>query len=296
MQAAGKLPSQVAVPTGDRVPPAPPGRAWTSLARGSRMPGHCPVLNRPQGDAMRQIQTDYLVVGAGASAMAFTDALLTASDARVVLVDRRHRPGGHWLDAYPFVRLHQPSAYYGVSSRPLGNDRIDSAGLNAGFYERASAAELCDYYGRVLDENFLPSGRVDFLPMCDYRGEDADGHHVVSLLTGAETTIRARTLVDATYVQSEIPSRHTPSFVVDPGVRLVTPNDLVDIDDAPGGFTVLGAGKTAMDTCCWLLDAGVEPDRIQWVRPRDAWTFNRAAVQPLDLVGSSMPMQGRGGG
>src|SRR3954454_15163482 len=190
------------------------------------MPGPCPGLSSQQGDAMRQIETDYLVVGAGASAMAFTDALLAASDSRVVLVDRRHRPGGHWLDAYPFVRLHQPSAYYGVPSRRLGNDRIDSTSGNAGFYERASAAELCDYYGRVLDEDFIASGRVEFLPMCDYRGEDADGHHVVSLLTGAETTIRASKLVDATYVQSEIPSRHTPSFAVDPAVRLVTPNDL----------------------------------------------------------------------
>ncbi len=26
-------------------------------------------------------------------------------------------PGGHWTRAYPFVRLHQPSAYYGVNSR-----------------------------------------------------------------------------------------------------------------------------------------------------------------------------------
>ena len=73
---------------------------------------------------MREIDTDYLVVGAGASGMAFTDALLSNSDARVVVVDRRHRPGGHWLDAYPFVSLHQPSALYGVPSRRLGDDRI----------------------------------------------------------------------------------------------------------------------------------------------------------------------------
>ena len=56
---------------------------------------------------MREIETDYLVVGAGASGMAFVDALLAETDAGVVLVDRRDRPGGHWLDAYPFVRLHQ---------------------------------------------------------------------------------------------------------------------------------------------------------------------------------------------
>lgn len=43
--------------------------------------------------------------------------------------------------------------YYGVGSRPLGNDRIDEDGPNVGFDERASAAEICDYYSRVLDEN-----------------------------------------------------------------------------------------------------------------------------------------------
>src|SRR4051794_20839326 len=101
---------------------------------------------------MPEIQTDHLVVGAGGSAMAFVDALLSTSDATVVMVDRRHRPGGHWLDAYPFVRLHQPSANYGVASRSLGRDRIDDAGVNAGFYERATAQEVCDYYTRVMDD------------------------------------------------------------------------------------------------------------------------------------------------
>jgi len=57
---------------------------------------------------MRTIETDCLVVGAGATGMAFTDALVADLDAQVVLIDRRHSPGGHWNDAYPFVRLHQP--------------------------------------------------------------------------------------------------------------------------------------------------------------------------------------------
>src|SRR5689334_25049944 len=94
--------------------------------------------------------------------MAFTDTLIEQSDADVVLVDRRHRPGGHWLDAYPFVRLHQPSAYYGVNSRVLGHDRIDEHGPNAGFYERATAAEIVDYFDRVLEEQLVASGRVRF--------------------------------------------------------------------------------------------------------------------------------------
>jgi cation diffusion facilitator CzcD-associated flavoprotein CzcO len=54
----------------------------------------------------RELETDYLVLGAGAAAMAFADELLTHSKATVAIVDRRHAPSGHWLDAYPFVRLH----------------------------------------------------------------------------------------------------------------------------------------------------------------------------------------------
>ena len=65
----------------------------------------------------RMIKTDYLIVGAGAMGMAFADTMVSESDAHLVIVDRGHQPGGHWTRAYPFVRLHQPSAYYGVNSR-----------------------------------------------------------------------------------------------------------------------------------------------------------------------------------
>jgi hypothetical protein len=39
-----------------------------------------------------------------------------------------------------------------------------------------------------------------------------------------------------------------------------------------------------MDACLWLLDNGVRPDVIRWVRPRDAWLLDRAFQQPLDLL------------
>ena len=88
------------------------------------------------------VSTDYLVVGAGATGLAFADALADEADVEVTLIDRRGGPGGHWLDAYPFVRLHTPSAYYGVSSLALGEDRIDEDGENAGYYERATTAAM----------------------------------------------------------------------------------------------------------------------------------------------------------
>jgi len=76
-------------------------------------------------------------------------------------------------------------------------------------------------------------------------------------------------------------------------VHFIPPNDLVRLGDSPGGYTVIGAGKTSMDTCTWLLEQGVAPDKIRWIRPRDGWVFDRAMMQPLDNVGSYMQLQAR---
>jgi len=105
------------------------------------------------------LTADYVVVGAGAVGMALADTLVAESEASVILVDRRAHPGGHWNDAYPFVRLHGPSAIYGVNSMPLGSGRVDESGLNQGLHELASGAEILDYYQRVLHERLLASGR-----------------------------------------------------------------------------------------------------------------------------------------
>jgi hypothetical protein len=205
------------------------------------------------------------------------------------MVDRRHGPGGHWNDAYPFVRLHQPSATYGVNSRPLGTETIDAAGPNAGFYERATGVEVADYFRRVLEDQLEGSGQVRFFGQCDYVGDDGGEHRVSSRLTGKTTTVRVRRkVVDATYLETSVPATHTPTFTVDDGVTLIPVGELVHVTEPPSGFTVLGAGKTAMDACNFLLDSGVDPDRIQWVRPRDAWLLSRVSWQPLQLVASTV--------
>jgi len=231
------------------------------------------------------IETDYLVVGAGAAGMAFVDALVTACDADVVMVDRRHRPGGHWNDAYPFVRLHGPSALYGVNSRSLGSDTIDQNGPNAGYYPRATAAEICSYYQQVLDEQLLASGRVRFFGMSECVSDTRGEHRFTSLLTGESTTVRVRQrVVDARYLEPSIPATHVPPFDTEPGVQLIPVNDLVKQGRSPSGFTIVGGGKTAIDACLWLLEEGVPPAAIRWIRPRDAWLLDRAYQQPLALV------------
>ncbi|HET9770276.1 MAG TPA: NAD(P)-binding protein, partial [Acidimicrobiia bacterium] len=94
----------------------------------------------------RSLETDYLVVGAGAMGMAFTDALIDHADVHVTLVDRRHTASGHWLDAYPFVQLHQASVFYGVASTVLGRGAVQVSGPETGLQERARQSEIRAYY------------------------------------------------------------------------------------------------------------------------------------------------------
>lgn len=229
----------------------------------------------------QDLETDYLVVGAGAAGMAFTDQLLAHSDATVTIVDRRHAPGGHWVDAYPFVRLHQPSAFYGVSSVPLGQDRIDTMGTNAGYYELAGRDEICAHFDRAMHRHFLPTGRVQYFPNCDYVGE----HQLVSRLTGTPHRVRVRRkVVDTSYLEPAIPATARPPFEVADGVACVPIGALARLTERPDRYVVIGAGKTALDACVWLLEQGVPEDRICWVKPREAWWINRHFQQPYTLA------------
>ncbi len=213
--------------------------------------------------------------------MAFADAVTGHADVRVALVDRRHGPGGHWLDAYPFVRLHQASSFYGVGSTLLGSGSIQSEGPEAGLHQRAGAAEICAYYERVLNEQLVPSGRVEFHPSCEYLGDGS----FVSRLSGEryEAGPDCR-IVDARYLAPEIPATTAPPFGVADGVRSLPVNDLPELQTAPREFVIVGSGKTATDACVWLLANGVDPDSICWVRPREPWMLNRAVVQPDPAV------------
>ncbi|WP_326538824.1 NAD(P)-binding protein [Pseudorhodoferax sp.] len=229
------------------------------------------------------LETDYLVVGAGATGLAFADTLLAeTADAHITIVDRHGKPGGHWNDAYPFVTLHQPSAFYGVNSLELGSGRKDTIGLNQGLYELASGAEVSGYFDRVMQHRLLPSGRVRYLPLSNHLGEG----RVESLLSGARTQVVVRRkLVDANYHSPSVPATHAPRFACADGVRLVPPNALAGLWHSaqrlplPRRFVVIGAGKTATDTCVWLLQTGAHPDAITWIVPRDAWLTNRLTTQ-----------------
>ena len=223
------------------------------------------------------IETDYLIIGAGASGLAFADEMLTRSEAHMTIVDKRHAPGGHWNDAYSFVRLHQPSAFYGVESKELGDGRIDRSGVNEGFLSLASGPTVTDYFHSIMRDRLEPSGRVIYRPMSAV----TDAGRIRSLLSGEEEDIIVRKkIVDAGYQTNAIPRTHTRKFDTAEGAVCAPPNDLPHLAAAYRKFCVLGAGKTGIDTIIWLLGAGCDPDAISWVRPRDPWLWNRACTQP----------------
>jgi len=225
------------------------------------------------------LETDYLIVGSGAVGMAFADVLLTETDANIIIIDKYAAPGGHWNVAYPFVTLHQPSQFYGVSSKELSKGRIDKVGLNKGLFDLASGAEVSTYFKEVMNDTFLPTGRVQYFPLCEYKGD----YKFTSMMTGEEYEVKVnKKLVDATYLKTTVPATHIPSFTIAEGVNFMPLNNLTQITTPPKGFVVIGGGKTGIDACLWLLENGVNPDTITWIVSRDAWLIDRQNTQPTE--------------
>jgi hypothetical protein len=221
--------------------------------------------------------TDYLIIGAGAMGLAFADELLTRSDAMMTIVDKRSAPGGHWNDAYSFVKLHQPAIFYGVESTSMGRDRVEKSGPNAGFMELAEGPEILAYFHALMRDRLLPSGRVSYRPLTEV-GEDGTLRHVLS---GEESRVEVRRrTVDATWYENAVPATHGPKFEVGEGAWVVPPNDLPRLAAKPKRFVIVGAGKTGVDVCVWLLENGVRADRLTWIVSRDPWFLNRKYTQP----------------
>ena len=223
------------------------------------------------------LETDYLIIGSGAVGMAFADTLLSETDARIIIVDRYAKPGGHWNVAYPFVSLHQPSQFYGVSSKELSNGNKDIAGFNKGLLSLASGAEVSTYFEEVMRDTFLPSGRVQYFPSCNYLGNC----EFESETTGEKYKVKVhKKIVDCTYLKTSVPATHTPNFDIAEGVVFIPINELPKTKTGSAEYIIIGGGKTGIDACLWLLENNVSPDRITWIVSRDAWLINRQNIQP----------------
>ncbi len=210
--------------------------------------------------ATRSMQTDYLVVGAGAMGMAFTDALIDHADVHVTLVDRRHAAGGHWQDAYPFVQLHQASLFYGVASTVLGTGAVQDrrpGGRPAGTGPSVGDPGVL----RRRPPPPLPRVRSGHVPRRRASTtRDGTDHLVTSRVSGETragrraTAGRRRHLPLADHPRDDAPAvrrrRRRPGRR---GRRARRPVDAAD------RYVIVGSGKTATDAIVWLLRNGVRP-------------------------------------
>ena len=237
-------------------------------------------------------------------------------------MDRNSRPGGHWTKAYPYVKLHQPSCYYGVNSLPLGKKLDEHGNEIYDVNDRATGAQVLDYYQAVCD-NFVATGKV----RCFFNAEHCsfdENTKVSTIVIGNGSsnsnsssngnnknpnkkvlTVKCRKLVTvATNVI--VPSMRKPLIPVHDSVR----SNFVPLNDVPSrvsksgnnykgkgkgsckgnhcytNYIVFGNGKSGVDAITHLLlDQGIDRSKITWVVSRDAWYFMRASMQ--DYYGSN---------
>ena len=192
-------------------------------------------------------QCDYLVVGGGATGMAFVDTLLkhSSSETSVVLIDKHGEgPGGQWQDSYNFVRLHQPSSMYGVESEKLepNEDGISST-------HRATREEIIEYYDRVVkkleaghDFHYLGGMEFDFSQLSNSNDNDGDSIngkvYVLCDNQAKKSKIRvSKRLVDARYLQPDLPVFIPPKFSFDPSaIQCASVNEMGILTTDPLNF------------------------------------------------------------
>ena len=218
---------------------------------------------------------DVCIVGAGYAGL---NALYAASrylsrDRRVVLVDRRERVGGMWVDIYPYVRLHQPYRMF-TAGNIAWTLQEDPSHL-------ASKGEVLDHLQRCLDE-IRQRVVVDEYFGVEYASEEErDGSVVVNCTDrdGRSLVIEAGKLIKA-YGHDVRPK--DPLDVSSGRVRSVSPDRSDPVggavhDDAP--VWIVGGGKTGMDTAHTLLthDPGRE---VHLIAGSGTWFLSRDRLFP----------------
>lgn len=199
---------------------------------------------------------DVVVMGAGIAGL---NALAVASQyvgqqGRLLLVDRRARPGGMWNDTYDYVRLHQPHAFFTAADIrwPAGQRRE----------HLATKSEVLDHFRRCLD---VVAGRAGL--DCRFGTEyvthvERDGVVEVAMTDadGTTSTVTAGRLVKAFGYDVPI---NPPLTISSSQVRSISPNEQdvrtgpIARDSAP--VWIIGGGKTGMDTALAIVSG--QPSR-----------------------------------
>jgi len=245
----------------------------------------------------KMLECDYLVVGAGASPLAFIDTLLTElPESKVILVDKKPAPGGHWVDAYGYVKLHQPSIVYGIASKQLEGNWLNLmlTRFTLPWSHRATKQEILTYFGDFVNEK-VASEQIDYYPNTVYNFESSDNglsppgckDHTIHYFSSVDGSVSYKVkvnekFIDGTHHECIIPHDSPLQFPVDKEVRVMTPNQIFDAFNGKekscmldNKYVVLGAGKTGMDCIVYLQRTmKVNPDDIAWVISKDVWMMD----------------------
>lgn len=194
---------------------------------------------------------DVCIVGAGLTGI---NALFAASrylrhDQKVILLDRRKRTGGMWVDVYPYVRLHQPHAMFTAGNIKWTLDR-DRSYL-------ATKDEVLDHFEHCIEEirkRVRVEERYGWSLVSDTPGTPGGVRITCRSDTGEERVIEATRLIKA-YGFGIMPNE--PLRVSSAGVRSVSPDSCDmrrgDIAESDTPVWIIGSGKTAMDTALTLI-------------------------------------------
>ncbi|WP_072803552.1 FAD-dependent oxidoreductase [Rhodococcoides yunnanense] len=195
-------------------------------------------------------ECDVCIIGvgiAGLNAAAVASQYLS-NEQKIILIDRRGRPGGMWVDTYPYVRLHQPHPLF-----TAGNIEWTSGKARS---HLATKPEVLDHFTHCLD---VIGQRVRLV---EYYGWSVDGHvesESGNVLTAKSTagqtlTISARKVIKANGFGIE---PMEPFSVSSQQIRSVSPNVLdigsKEMRESNTPVWIVGGGKTAMDTAYAVL-------------------------------------------
>jgi len=200
----------------------------------------------------RKISCELCVVGAGLAGM---NALAAACeylgpDDTVVLVDRRARNGGMWVDTYDYVRLHQPHPMFTAGNVPWQHDKPP--------WYLAAKPEVLDHFAHCLDVLRAKVNLVECFGHTYEAHEEVparDGYRARIALRGPDgtpVTIDARRCIKAFGFRVPV---NPPLALSSARVHSVSPEDprLFSAEDADKPVIVVGGGKTGMDTAHALL-------------------------------------------
>jgi Pyridine nucleotide-disulphide oxidoreductase len=193
---------------------------------------------------------DVCIVGAGIAGL---NALFVASrylsrDQKVILVDRRERVGGMWVDTYPYVRLHQPHGMF-----TAGNIKWT---LGQGRSYLATKGEVLDHFEHCLTVIKQRVQVEDFFGWELESHDEADGMVRIICRSSDDQrlVIEAKRLIKAYGFQVK---PNDPLEISSERILSVSP-DFCDMrcDDMRASDTpvwIIGGGKTAMDTAHALI-------------------------------------------